>query len=136
MTLKLPSAPTASGLGTGTTDLALVLISSHRFGPISMDVNGGYTLRSGPGTLAPRSASLWTVSLAADLGGSLGWATEVYGYPRTSGPAGAGPIVAALTGPTLLLRPWLALDAGVIAPIAGPQPRALYAGVVWNAGHL
>ena len=26
--------------------------------------------------------------------------------------------------------------AGVIIPLAGPQPRALYAGLVWNAGRL
>jgi len=134
--LKLPTAPTASRLGTGTTDASLVLISSHAFGPVSLDINGGYTWRSGPGTLAPRSASLWTVSLGADLDGGFGWTAEIYGYPGTSGPSGAAPIVAVLTGPTLLVRPWLALDAGVIVPVSGPQPRALYAGGVTNLGRL
>lgn len=60
----------------------------------------------------------------------------MYGYPGTAGPAGAAPIVAALAGPTLSLRSWLAVDGGVIVPITGPQPRAVYAGVVWNVGHL
>jgi hypothetical protein len=134
--LKVPSAPTASGLGTGTTDIGLLLISSHQLGPISMDLNVGYTRRSGPGTIAPRSGSVWTASFGGPAGGSLGWTAEVYGYPGTSGPAGQAPIVAFLGGPTLLVRPWLALDAGAIAPVTGPQPWALYLGGVINAGRL
>ena len=134
--LKLPTAPTASGLGTGTTDVGLLLISSHDLGPISMDLNVGYTRRSGNGALAPRSATLWTASFGGSVVAGLGWTVEVYGYPGTSGPAGQAPIVAFLGGPTLLVRAWLAVDAGVIVPIRGPQPRALYAGGVWNVGRL
>ncbi len=135
-TLKVPSAPTGSGLGTGTTDVSLLLISSHDLGPISMDLNLGYTRRSGPGTVVPRSASLWTASFGGPATGGLGWAVELYGLPGTAGPAGTAPIVALLGGPTLLARPWLALDAGLIVPVRGPQPRALYAGGVVNVGRL
>jgi len=28
------------------------------------------------------------------------------------------------------------LDAGVIIPLTGPQPRALYSGLTWNVGRL
>ena len=135
-TLKAPTAPTASGLGTGTTDATLILISSHRFGAISLDANVGGTWRSGSGALAPRRASVWTVSFGGPVAGAVGWTAEVYGYPGTSGPAGTAPIVALLAGPTLLARPWLAFDLGVIATLAGPQPRALYCGAVWNLGKL
>jgi len=134
--LKLPTAPTSSGLGTGTTDLGLVLVSSCQLGPVELDVNVGYTRRSGPDSLAPRSSTLWTASFGGPVVGGLGWTAELYGYPATSGPAGAASIVALLGGPTLLLRPWLALDAGVIVPLTGPQPRALYVGGVYNAGRL
>ncbi len=134
--LKLPTAPTASGLGTGTTDVGLLLISSHDLGPVSMDLNAGWVRRSGDGRSAPRDATLWTVSFGGPAAGALGWTAEVYGYPGTSGPAGQAPIVAFLGGPTLLARAWLAFDAGVILPLAGPQPRALYAGGVWNVGRL
>jgi hypothetical protein len=34
------------------------------------------------------------------------------------------------------VRPWLALDGGVIVPLSGPQPRAAYFGGVWNIGRL
>ena len=52
------------------------------------------------------------------------------------GPAGDRAVVAALFGPTFSARSWLAFDVGVIAPITGPQPRAIYAGVVYNIGQL
>lgn len=135
-TLKVPSAATGSGLGSGTTDVSLLLISSHELGPISMDLNLGYTRRSGSGTLAPRSASLWTASFGGPAMGALGWVVELYGFPGTAGPAGAAPTVALLGGPTLLVRPWLAFDAGMIVPVRGPQPRALYAGGVVSVGRL
>ena len=134
--LKLPTAPTRSGLGTGTTDPGLLLISSHALGPVEIDLNVGYTRRSGSGRTVPRDATLWTASFGGPVTGTLGWTAEVYGYPGTAGPAGQAPIVALLAGPTLLARAWLALDAGVIVPLRGPQPRALYAGGVWNAGKL
>ncbi|MGA2381945.1 MAG: hypothetical protein ABSG61_00790 [Gemmatimonadales bacterium] len=134
--LKLPTAPTSSGLGSGTTDLGLVLVSSHQLGPVGLDVNLGYTRRSGPDSLAPRSSTVWTASFGGTVVGAMGWTAELYGFPATSGPAGAASIVALLGGPTLLVKPWLALDAGVIVPLTGPQPRALFMGCVYNAGRL
>ncbi len=135
-TVKAPTAPTAGGLGSGTTDASLVVVSSHELGPVSMDLNLGYTRRSGPGTRAPRAASLWTAAFGGPVAGALGWVAELYGYPGTAGPAGAAPIVALLGGPSLLVRPWLHLDAGIIVPVQGPQPGAVYAGGVLNVGKL
>ena len=134
----LPQVKLATGgvRGTGTTDASLLLIDSHTFGSVALDVNVGVTRRSGDGTRAPRSATLWTVSSGLPVRGPLGWALEVYGYPGTSGPAGAPPIVALLAGPTLAVRPTLALDVGFITPLAGPQPHALYAGLVTNFGRV
>jgi hypothetical protein len=135
-TIKFPTGSASAGSGTGTTDVGLLFISSHDIGPVSLDINAGYTRRSGDGTAAPRNATLWTVSTGGPAVGDLGWVAEVYGLPRTSGPVGQASIVAALFGPTLSVRKWLAVDAGVIVPISGPQPNALYAGGVWNAGHI
>lgn len=134
--IKLPTGSATAGRGTGTTDVSLLLISSHDFGGVAMDLNAGYTRRSGDGSVAPRDAMLWTASFGGNAVGRLGWVAECYGYPATSGPSGQGSIVALLAGPTLLLRPWLAFDAGLIVPLTGPQPHALYAGAVYNAGHL
>jgi len=129
--------PTGSAeTGTTTTDASLLLISSHDFGGVAMDINAGYTHRSGDGTHAPTSAALWTVSFGGPFGGPVGWVAECYGYPATSGAAGQSSIVALLAGPTLSVRLWLAIDAGVIIPVTGPQPRALYAGGVYNVGQL
>lgn len=134
--LKLPTGSVSRGTGTGTADVSLLLISSHVLGPVALDVNAGYTRRSGDGANVPRSASLWTISTGAPVAGMLGWAAELYGYPGTSGPSGAAPIVAVLTGPTMQVHPWLVFDVGFIAPVRGTQPHALYAGLVWNIGSL
>jgi hypothetical protein len=135
-TVTVPTAPRADGVGTGTTAAALVLVSSQAFGPVEMDLNAGVTHRSGGGTLAPRNASVWTASFSGPVVTTIGWVAELFGYPGTAGQAGQPPIVALLGGPTLLLRKWLALDAGVILPLEGPQPRAFYSGFVWNIGRL
>ena len=133
--VKLPTA-SPDAAGTGTTDFSLLLISSHHLGPVAMDLNVGQTRRTGDGTSAPKTAGVWTVSFGFPVSGPFGAAIEVFGFPRTAGPLGTEGIAALLIGPTFLAREWLALDAGIIAPITGPQPRAFYAGFVWNAGCL
>lgn len=135
-TVKLPTGSIARGSGTGTTDLSLLLISSRDAGPVHIDFNAGYTWRSGDGTDAPRTATVWTASFGGTIAGPANWTAELFGYPGTSGPAGAAPTVAFLVGPTFTVRSSLVLDVGIIAPIAGRQPRAVYAGVVYNAGRI
>jgi hypothetical protein len=129
--------PTASGdVGTGTTDLSLLFISSHQLGPVAMDLNAGATRRSGDGTKVPTTATIWTASFGFPLHGAIGATAEIFGFPGTSGAAGSEGTAALLLGPTFLVRDWLALDAGFIAPLTGPQPHAIYAGFVWNFGRL
>ena len=134
--IKLPTASAASGAGSGTTDVNMLLISSHDLGPIALDINGGITRRSGDGNGTPNNASLWTISLGGPATGILGWVAEIYGLPGTSGPAGKSPVVATLVGPTLIIEPYLVFDLGVIVPFSGPQPRAFYVGGVWNIGRV
>jgi len=130
--VKFPTASLRGG--SGTTDFSLLLISSHQIGPVVMDLNLGATRRSGDGTVVPRTAGVWTASFGFPLDGRLGATVEVFGFRRTTGPAGSLATAALLIGPTYLLRDWLALDAGGIIPLSGPQPRALYTGFVWNFG--
>ena len=134
----LPQVKFATGgdRGTGTTDVSLLLIDSRTVGPVGIDLNVGVTRRSGDGSQVPRTATLWAVAAGIPLHGPLGWALETFGYPGTGGAVGAPPIVAILTGPTLMLRPELEVDAGVIIPVVGSPPRGLYAGFVTNLGRL
>lgn len=134
--VKFPSGSTDAGTGSGTTDVGLQLVSSHQIGNAALDINLGFTRRDGDGRDIPRDASLWSVSGGGPLGGRVGWSAEVYGYPATSGPAGSAAIVAVLLGPTCQVADWLVLDAGLIVPITGPQPRAIYAGFTYNVGSL
>jgi hypothetical protein len=131
--IKLPWA-SAKSAGTGTTDFSLLLISSHQLGPVAMDLNAGQTWRGGDGTSVPKSASIWTASFGFPISGPLGATVEAFGYPRTTGPVGAKGTAALLIGPTYLARKWLAFDSGIIVPIEGDQPHAMYVGFVWNLG--
>ena len=134
--IKLPSGALGAGRGTGTTDVSLLLISSRTIGPVAIDLNAGITRRSGDGSEAPKTATVWTASFGFALAGPWGWVAETFGYPGTSGPAGGEATVAFLTGPTCAVRPSFALDLGLIIPVSGPWPRALYAGMTWNLGRL
>jgi outer membrane putative beta-barrel porin/alpha-amylase len=135
--IKFPTGSMATGTGTGTTDVSILLISSHSIGSVAMDLNVGYTRRSGDGSTVSRNATVWTASFGGPFGsGPIGWVGELYGYPATGGPAGQSSIVALLGGPTLQIRSWLVGDAGVIVPMSGPQPKAIYAGAVYNIGRL
>jgi len=132
--IKAPTGDANVGRGTGTTDVSILAISSHKFGDFAIDLNAGYTRRSSGG--APSSATMWTASFGGPLRGPSGWVFECFGFPGTGGPFGQAPTVALLAGPTLLAMQSLAFDAGVIVPVRGPQPHALYAGLVYNVGEI
>jgi hypothetical protein len=134
--LKLPTGSVARGTGTQTTDVSLLLISSRDAGRVHVDLNVGYTRRSGNGTNAPRQQWVWAASFGGALAGQTGWTAELFGYPGAGGVAGADPVTAILAGPTWTVRKWLVFDVGVIVPVAGPQPRAVYAGATYNVGRF
>jgi hypothetical protein len=134
--LKIPTGSLRRGTGTGTTDVNVLVISSRKVGPVSLDVNVGYTRRSGDGANAPQQSTVWTAAAAIPIRGGLLWAAEVFGYPGTSGPAGYAPIVAFLTGPAFEIRRSVVLDAGFILNITGFGGTAFYAGLTWNMGRL
>ncbi len=134
--LKLATASTADGLGTGTTDVGLLLCSSRTRGRFSLDLNAGETWRSGDGSNAPRTATLLTASGGADLGRGWGFGLELFDFPGTSGPAGTPPQIGMTIGPTRAVRPWLVLDAGVVVNVAGLPANTFFTGVTWNIGRI
>ena len=133
--LPLIKFPTGGDRGTNTTDVGLLLIDSRQIGPASLDLNAGVT-RHGGDSPVPRTSTFWTAAGAIPVAGPIGWQLECFGFPGTHGPAGSAPVVAILTGPTLAVARSLALDAGIIVPVTGPQARAFYAGLVTNLGRL
>lgn len=135
-TLKVPTGSIENGDGTGTTDLSMTLIASRGLGPVAVDLNYGVTRRSGNGDVAPRHASLWAAAASGPVHRSVGWMSEVFGFPATTGTSGSGASVGLIEGVTLQVRKWLVLDAGVAIPVRGPQPHALFTGLTCNIGSL
>jgi hypothetical protein len=134
--VSLPTGNAEAGMGTGSAGLNLLAISSHQFGPVSIDANVGYTRLGGDGSVAPQNSTLWTIAAGCPISGRLGWTAEVFGYPGTSGPSGNPPVVGFLTGPTFTVRPSVVVDAGAIFDIEGFGGTAVYGGVTWNIGRL
>ena len=134
--MKEKTGSTSTGLGTGTTDASLLLISSRQIGSVAIDLNAGIVRRSGDGTVTPTTGTVWTASFGGPFTTAVGWVAELFGYPGTGGVAGQAPTAALLAGPTYRVRNMLVLDAGLIVPLRGPQAHALYAGAVYNAGRL
>jgi hypothetical protein len=134
--IKMPFGSVAHGDGTGTTDGSLLLISSHEFGSVSLDVNLGYTHRSGDGSVVARNAGVWAAAAAGPVLGRLGWTSEVFEYLATSAEAGTPRIIGVIEGATFQVRKWLVVDAGIAAPVTGPQPHAAFVGVVYNVGQI
>jgi len=124
------------GVGTGTTDVSLLLISSRAIGSGELDLNAGYTHRTGTGETVPVNATLLTASFGGPIHGPVGAVAELFTYPGTGGASGAPPQVGFLTGPTLQVRPWLVLDAGVILNVQHMGANAVYAGLTYNVGRI
>ena len=130
--VKLPTGSVARGIGTGSTDASLWLISSRDVGPIHSDLNVAYTWRSDD-LNAPRQQLLWTVSFGGSITSTLGWNAEWYGYPGLSGSDATSGL---LVGPTWQATEAVVFDIGTIIPVTRAQPHALYLGVTANAGRI
>ena len=126
----------AHDVGTGTTDVSLLLISSRQLGPAELDLNAGYTRRSGDGSIVPTSATLVTASMGSPIRGPVGGVAELFAYPGTGGPAGNATAVGFIFGPTLQVRPWLVLDAGAILNVRNMGSNAAFAGITYNVGRI
>jgi len=132
--VKFPTGST--NVTTNTTDASLLLISSRPIGAGELDLNAGYTRRSGDGTVAPINATLLTASFGAPIAGAVGGVAEVFSTPATSGPAGTATSVGFLFGPTYQVRPSLVLDAGAILNVRNMTGNAIYAGLTYNVGRI
>ncbi len=133
-TLKLATG--ARGVGTGTTDVSLLLISSRQIRSAELDLNAGYTHRSGDGTSAPVNSTLAAAALGGQIAGALGGVAELFTYPHTTGAMAAPTQIGVTVGPTWRLQPWLVLDAGAILNVRALSSNALYAGLTYNVGRI
>ena len=134
--VKLPTGSQDRGTGVDTTDGSLVLISSHSFGRVTLDLNAAYTRRSGDGTIAARNATVWAISVGNPAMKRIGWGTEISGTLRTTGPSGEPASYALLTGPAFSIARWLSVDAGVSVQLNEDHPYRIFFGGVWNVGKI
>lgn len=133
--IKFPSGSLSTGTGTGSLDVGVTAIASYDIRGVAMDLNAAYTRVGATDGSAASDAALWTASFGFPVVGRLSWTAEVFGLPTIDG-SGTPSTVALLTGPTDLVSAAFNLDVGIIAPLHGDMPNAIYAGLVWNLGSL
>ena len=133
--IKFPTGSATRGTGTGTTDVGVTAIASYDVRGASLDLNVAYTRVGAHGEHRASNAAVWTASFGVPVVGSLSWNIELFGYPTIDG-SGNPSTVALLSGPAYLVSRIFNLDMGVISPLQGKQPNAIYAGAVWNVGSL
>ena len=131
----LPSA-TIPAQSAGLATASLLVIASRLIGPLSLDLNAGYTRREGDGLMAPKQNSLWAAAVGGSLTKRFGWLAELSGSPATSGPAGRAATVNSLVGATANLHESLVVDFAFTQPVSGSDSRAVLVGFVWNVGAL
>lgn len=131
---SLATGSVEDGTGIGTWSVSVLMISSHAFGPVAIDVNAGYTRRGGDGTVVSTDATVWAVSAGLDVAGRLGWCAEFFGYPHTTGISGEPSIVGFLTGPSFAIDKSVVVDAGMALDVRKFGATQVYAGVTWNIG--
>jgi hypothetical protein len=134
--ITVPVGDTSKGRSDGTTAWSILLISSHSFGPVEVDINFGYAHRIGTGGTGPEEGSLWAVAGSVPVWRWLGWTAEISGVPAASGAGGRDATGEMITGPMCTVERWLVLDLGANIPLWGPSVRAWYAGATWNIGRL
>ena len=132
--VKFPTGST--NVTTKTTDASILLISSRPIGAGELDLNAGYTRRSGDGSVVPINATFLTASFGTPIAGPLAGVAEVFSYPATTGPTGTATSVGFLFGPTYQVQPSLVLDAGAILNVRNMTGNAIYAGVTYNVGRI
>ncbi len=132
--VKFPSG--ARGVTTSTNDYSILLISSRMLGSVELDLNAGYTRRSGDGSVAPINSTVLTASLGGAIAGPLGGTVELFGYPATSGASGSPTSLGSVVALTYALQKWLVLDAGAIVNVRNLGANALVAGFTYNMGRV
>ena len=124
-----PSLSLPTGSGIDGSQYAVLLISSHEFGKLAVDINAG--LQVSTTSTSDRQEWLWMLSLGAPFTGKWGWVGELSGTGTTGSST-----TQLLAGPTYRLHSWFALDAGVIAPARPTGDVRFYVGGVTNTGRV
>ena len=132
--IKLPTADSAQGLGTGRVDHNFIALVSKKVGGTTLDFNATFLL-SGRTTDSGHAASgQGALAASRNVTRRVGIQGEVSGYSRNDAQSGA---MLALAAVTYQINRRLVLDSGLRFGLTREAPRCgLFAGLTLGIGDL
>lgn len=132
--VKLPSASSAKGLGTGRVDHNLVALVSKKIGKTTIDFNAIYVVAGRTSNKGHASSGQAALALSRDLTRRFGLQGEISGLSRNDEQSGALIVLGALT---YQINRRLLLDSGMRAGLSPDAPRiGFFAGMTVGIANL
>lgn len=134
--VKIPSASTEAGLGSGAVDHAFTLLASKDVRQIHFDVNASqFLIGRGGGTSGFDRGKQFNLSFSLPIRGRLQFTGELYGNTRVN--RATPGFVSTLWALTFGISPRLVLDGGYEAGITDGGPhRHAFVGVTYAIANL
>jgi hypothetical protein len=134
VTVKLPTADSAAGLGSGKADILLMLLLSRDFGAYHADVNFLTTWLGRPARQSRETQPAGTLSVSRALGEHWSVTGELYSLAKTSQ---ADTVVSNLWAVGYKVSPRLVLDGGVDVGLSHAAPKvSFFAGLTVGVGRF
>lgn len=132
--IKLPSASSAKGLGTGRVDHNFIALVSKKIGGATVDLNASYLLAGRITDGGHASSGQAALAASHDMTRRVGIQAEISGSSRNDAQAGA---MFALGAATYQLNRRLVLDCGVRFGLSHDAPRnGFFAGMTVGIADL
>jgi hypothetical protein len=132
--IKLPSASSAKGLGTGRVDHNLLLLVSKKFGKTTVDFNAIYTTAGRTSNDGHASSGQAALAVSRDLTHRLSLQGEISGLSRNDEQPGAMFLLAAVA---YQVNRRLVLDGGMRSGLTPDAPRiGVFAGMTVGLANL
>ena len=132
--VKLPSASSAKGLGTGRVDHNLLLMVSKKIGKTTIDFNAIYLLAGRTSTNGHASSAQAALAVSQDLPHRFGVQGEISGFGRNDEQPGGLFVLGAVT---YQVNRRLVVDGGMRAGLTPDAPRVgVFAGMTVGIANL
>jgi len=133
--VKIPSASTEAGLGSGRVDYFVGILVSKDIAHIHFDFNATHFWLGRPGTSGFDQNDQLNLAFSSTIHGGLGFTGEFYGQTEVN--QNTASFVSSLWALTYVIKPRLVIDGGFEGGLTSGGPhRHVFAGLTYSIGNL